>query len=101
MIKFTLTYYKRSATKTTPQWRDSKQSKRLKLSKKCMPRSLPEPNGKGCPSYETMMKIVLTVTNDLNYDQRMIRICSSLASHGYQVLLVGRKMHASPPLLKR
>lgn len=43
-------------------------------------------------------KIVLTVTNDLNYDQRMIRICHSLATHDYQVLLVGRKMKNSLPL---
>ncbi|MEL6924936.1 MAG: glycosyltransferase, partial [Bacteroidota bacterium] len=35
-------------------------------------------------------KIILTVTNDLSYDQRMIRICGSLAKAGYEVLLVGR-----------
>jgi len=36
-------------------------------------------------------RIVFAVTNDLSYDQRMQRICSSLFSQGYQVLLVGRK----------
>ncbi len=35
-------------------------------------------------------QIICTVTNDLTYDQRMIRICSSLANAGYSVLLVGR-----------
>ena len=35
--------------------------------------------------------IILTVTNDLNYDQRMQRICTSLSKVGYNVLLVGRK----------
>lgn len=35
-------------------------------------------------------RILLTVTNDLSYDQRMHRICSSLARAGYDVELVGR-----------
>lgn len=38
-----------------------------------------------------MQKIVFTVTNDLTFDQRMQRICSSLAASGYEILLVGRK----------
>jgi glycosyltransferase involved in cell wall biosynthesis len=42
---------------------------------------------------------VFTVTNDLVYDQRMIRICSSLASAGYAVMLVGAGNRSSPPLL--
>ncbi len=37
------------------------------------------------------MRIYFNVTNDLNFDQRMIRICTSLAQHGYVVILVGRK----------
>ena len=44
------------------------------------------------------MKIIFTVTNDLNYDQRMQRICGSLSESGYDVLLVGRKLPNSPPL---
>ncbi|GAB2813843.1 glycosyltransferase family protein [Ferruginibacter profundus] len=43
-------------------------------------------------------KIYFTVTTDLTYDQRMIRICTSLANAGYIVTLVGRKMKASLPL---
>lgn len=42
--------------------------------------------------------IYCTVTNDLNYDQRMIRICSSLVRAGYEVHLVGRERKASPAL---
>lgn len=43
-------------------------------------------------------KLVFTVTNDLTYDQRMIRICSSLARAGYRVLLVGVRRPGSIPL---
>ncbi|WP_426491639.1 glycosyltransferase [Hymenobacter sp. 102] len=43
-------------------------------------------------------RLVFTVTTDLNYDQRMQRICSSLAGAGYEVLLVGRQWPASRPL---
>ena len=39
--------------------------------------------------------IFFTVTTDLSYDQRMIRICTSLAQAGYDVTLVGRKMKNS------
>jgi glycosyltransferase involved in cell wall biosynthesis len=45
-----------------------------------------------------MKNLVFTVTNDLTYDQRMIRICRSLAQAGYDVLLVGRTMPDSKPL---
>jgi hypothetical protein len=40
-------------------------------------------------------RIVCTVTNDLNYDQRMIRICTSLTNAGYEVTLVGRMSRGS------
>ncbi|HEY4286089.1 MAG TPA: glycosyltransferase family 4 protein [Puia sp.] len=46
-------------------------------------------------------KIFCTVTNDLNYDQRMIRICTSLAAEGYDVTLVGRLAKTSLPLATR
>lgn len=42
--------------------------------------------------------LLFTVTNDLNYDQRMIRICSTLQKQGYQVRLIGRKKSDSAPL---
>ena len=42
-------------------------------------------------------RIFLTVTNDLTYDQRMQRICTSLAENGYTVTLVGfRRRHSKP-----
>lgn len=43
-------------------------------------------------------RIYFTVTNDLRYDQRMQRICGTLAGHGYAVTLVGRRLPSSPPL---
>ncbi|RYU81907.1 glycosyltransferase [Hymenobacter persicinus] len=45
-----------------------------------------------------MASLLFTVTTDLNYDQRMQRICGSLAGQGYAVLLVGREWPASQPL---
>ena len=47
-----------------------------------------------------MKRILFTVTNDLNYDQRMQRICTSLANAGYDVLLIGRRMKGSVELKK-
>ncbi|WBA43470.1 glycosyltransferase [Hymenobacter canadensis] len=43
-------------------------------------------------------RLLFTVTTDLNYDQRMQRICGSLAQAGYDVLLVGREWRTSRPL---
>ena len=48
-----------------------------------------------------MKKLVFAVTNDLSYDQRMIRICSSLSRAGYAVSLVGRKTRNSIPLISQ
>ncbi|MEM1324874.1 MAG: glycosyltransferase [Bacteroidota bacterium] len=45
-----------------------------------------------------MKHIICTVTNDLSYDQRMQRICSSLVDDGYRVTLVGRQLKQSHPL---
>ena len=45
-----------------------------------------------------MYRIVLAVTTDLSYDQRMQRICRTLAEAGYRVTLFGRRLPSSPPL---
>jgi glycosyltransferase involved in cell wall biosynthesis len=46
-----------------------------------------------------MYDIIFTVSNDLSYDQRMMRISTSLAQSGYKVLLVGRRKKKSIPLV--
>ncbi len=46
-------------------------------------------------------RIVCTVTNDLNFDQRMIRICTSLSEAGYDVTIIGFKRKNSPPVVAR
>jgi glycosyltransferase involved in cell wall biosynthesis len=48
-----------------------------------------------------MKRIIFAVTNDLNYDQRMHRICTSLVKAGFDVLLVGRKKRKSLALTKQ
>ena len=50
------------------------------------------------PPFAIGRSILFTVTTDLTYDQRMIRICSSLVQAGYKITLVGRKMKNSIPL---
>lgn len=47
------------------------------------------------------MRIIFTVTNDLNYDQRMIRICNTLSNCGYDIKIIGRKFQNSPALEKK
>lgn len=44
-------------------------------------------------------KIAVSVTNDLNQDQRMHRICNSLHRSGYDVILIGRERSTSQELL--
>lgn len=48
-----------------------------------------------------MKTIYFTVTNDLTYDQRMQRICTSLAENGYNIVLVGRRLSSSSPITER
>jgi hypothetical protein len=48
-----------------------------------------------------MKRIICTVSNDLTFDQRMIRICTTLASAGYQVQLWGRELPDSKPLAQQ
>lgn len=50
---------------------------------------------------EAVKRIIFTVTNDLSYDQRMARICRTLAGAGYEVELVGRRRRSSVPLAKK
>ncbi|MCU0395658.1 MAG: glycosyltransferase [Chitinophagaceae bacterium] len=45
--------------------------------------------------------IICTVTNDLTYDQRMQRICTSLSQAGYEVTLVGIQRPESLPTDQR
>lgn len=45
-----------------------------------------------------MPTLIFTVTNELSFDQRMQRICGSLAKEGYDVWLVGRKIKGCPEL---
>lgn len=47
------------------------------------------------PTSDKGRNIFFTVTTDLSYDQRMIRICTSLAQAGFNVTLVGRRMKNS------
>ena len=47
------------------------------------------------------MGIVFTVTNELHYDQRMIRICHSLFDTGFDVELIGVRFSSSVPLRTR
>ncbi len=48
-----------------------------------------------------MGALLFAVTTDLNYDQRMQRICGALAERGHQVELVGRVLPTSEPLLRQ
>src|SRR5258708_9824272 len=48
-----------------------------------------------------MKRLTFTVTNDLRYDQRMIRICTSLANAGYSVTLTGANFSRSIPLTQQ
>jgi hypothetical protein len=50
---------------------------------------------------QILRKIYFTVTNDLVYDQRMQRICTSLAENDFDVVLIGRKLGHSLPLEKK
>jgi len=45
-----------------------------------------------------LKRIILTVTNDLIYDQRMQRICTTLLNQQFDVVLLGRRSANSKPL---
>ncbi|MGM0620349.1 MAG: glycosyltransferase [Bacteroidota bacterium] len=46
-------------------------------------------------------KIIVSVTNDLVSDNRVHKTCSTLNEMGFDVLLMGRKLHQSPNLTPR
>lgn len=46
-------------------------------------------------------RVIVTVSNDLSNDQRVHRICDSLAKNNYNVHLIGRKKKSSVPLIER
>ncbi len=46
-------------------------------------------------------KIIVSVTNDLVADNRVHKVCNTLTSMGFRVLLVGRKLPKSLPLQAR
>jgi glycosyltransferase involved in cell wall biosynthesis len=48
-----------------------------------------------------MKHIAVAVTNDLTYDQRMIRTCTTLVEAGYQVTLIGRLLEKSADIIKQ
>ena len=43
-------------------------------------------------------KVILSVTNDLVFDQRVAKMCNSLQEIGCEVTLVGRRLPQSPPI---
>ncbi|HIE45252.1 MAG TPA: glycosyltransferase, partial [Flavobacteriaceae bacterium] len=45
-----------------------------------------------------MQRIIVSVINDLTTDQRVDKVCSSLKTLGFDVLLVGRKYKNSIPI---
>ena len=47
------------------------------------------------------IQVIASVTNDINHDNRVDRICSSLQNNGYELMLVGRKRPGSKPIEKR
>ena len=44
--------------------------------------------------------IIISVSNDLCHDQRVAKVCESLSKQGYDVLLVGRKLNNSQPIVR-
>lgn len=47
-----------------------------------------------------MNRIIISVTNDLTYDQRVIKTCDCFNELGYDILLIGRKNRNSLPITR-
>lgn len=47
------------------------------------------------------MRITVSVTNDLSTDQRVHKVCTTLAGNGYDVMLIGRRLRNSLPVGRR
>jgi glycosyltransferase involved in cell wall biosynthesis len=47
-----------------------------------------------------LKRIVVSVTNDLETDQRVHRICSTLSENNYEIILIGRRFKNSKKLLR-
>ena len=47
-----------------------------------------------------MKRIIISVTNDLTTDQRVAKVCNTLNTNGYEVLLIGRRLKNSKPVLR-
>ena len=49
----------------------------------------------------TLKKIIISVSNDLYSDQRVRKVCDSLLNMGFEITLLGRKLHDSNNMPKR
>lgn len=47
-----------------------------------------------------MKRIIVSVTNDLTTDQRIYKVCNTLHTKGYEILLIGRKLHNSEKIIR-
>lgn len=47
-----------------------------------------------------MKRVIVSVTNDLNTDQRVAKVCNSLSENNFDVLIVGRKLKDSIPIIR-
>ena len=45
-----------------------------------------------------MKRVVVSVINDLSFDQRVDKVCSTLTNNGFDVLLIGRRLEKSLPV---